>query len=471
MKKTVFVRLISAMLLAAYLLAVLLLMLKNIPEGAVNVQIRSLRAIGFIKDGAYTEYINEYVDYLVFSIPVGFLFPFALGRKSLNGTLIFSVFTLTLMEVVKYHYTGGVIAIDDELWALAGTLIGFGFYSPVCKATGFSGKKTGHEGSSIPRWLGPAILFALMIYCMKTMSDEDLSLSDLISADAGEASENAVNEDDTEKETVSQASQITNNTASMNEPVNEPVYDRLYKELSIYGSSVIFTDDEIAAQDVFDEYTRLIDAHPELFWLTGGAEAETVTRDDDQTLTFKPEFADHPYPLETMASALDSAVKSYVVECPGGSDYDKALWVHDRLIRNTKYDADVLFYARSGTDPHFDYAYTAYGALVRHKAVCAGYARAFQLIMNRFGIECGYISGKAVNSKGETEDHAWNYIKVDDQYYFVDVTWDDPVSEDYTDTAHLSHDYFFLSTEDMGRDHFPDEDQFIPYCPETRSPY
>ena len=58
--------------------------------------------------------------------------------------------------------------------------------------------------------------------------------------------------------------------------------------------------------------------------------------------------------------------------------------------------------------------------------MCAGYAKAYQLILNRMGIECGYITGNAVNDM-VSGPHAWNYVRLDGNYYQVDVTWDDPL--------------------------------------------
>ena len=103
MNRYLLIRIISSLLLTAYILAVLCLLFKNIPDAVSAAQFKDLRAPGFLKDGMYIEYINEYVDYLVLFIPVGLLFPFARGKKSLNGTLIFSVMSVAILEVFKYY--------------------------------------------------------------------------------------------------------------------------------------------------------------------------------------------------------------------------------------------------------------------------------------------------------------------------------------------------------------------------------
>ena len=82
---------------------------------------------------------------------------------------------------------------------------------------------------------------------------------------------------------------------------------------------------------------------------------------------------------------------------------------------------------------------SAYSALVEGKSVCAGYARAYQYLMQRLGIPCYYCTGFA------GEDHAWNIVGLDDGYYNVDVTWDDTPGGEY--------DYFNKTDEDYADTH------------------
>ena len=61
-------------------------------------------------------------------------------------------------------------------------------------------------------------------------------------------------------------------------------------------------------------------------------------------------------------------------------------------------------------------AYTAYGCLVKHKAVCSGYTDAFAAIMTELGIK---------NDYGHSPNHVWNKVKIGKKWYHVDVTWND----------------------------------------------
>ncbi len=107
--------------------------------------------------------------------------------------------------------------------------------------------------------------------------------------------------------------------------------------------------------------------------------------------------------IQTVLSGIDLAL----------SDVEKVKAVHDYLVSTVAYDMDTL-----KNSPQTRTIYTAYGALVERKAVCQGYALAFQLFMQRLGIESVFVSSALMN-------HAWNMVKLDGNWYHVDCTWDD----------------------------------------------
>lgn len=91
------------------------------------------------------------------------------------------------------------------------------------------------------------------------------------------------------------------------------------------------------------------------------------------------------------------------------SAYQKELYVHNYIVKNCKYS-----YQKDNQK-----IYTSYGCLVENKAVCEGYAKATQLLLNTLGIGCDTITGY----KGK-EAHMWNIVKIKDRWYHLDVTWD-----------------------------------------------
>lgn len=119
--------------------------------------------------------------------------------------------------------------------------------------------------------------------------------------------------------------------------------------------------------------------------------------------------------------------------------YMKVFIIHNYIINNCRYASDY----ETNNDPSY---YTAYGALVNGNAVCDGYATSAKILFDLCGIENIKISG---TSKGS--GHAWNLIKLDNDYYHIDTTWDDPVS--YNGIDYLKYNYYNLTDSEISTDH------------------
>lgn len=135
---------------------------------------------------------------------------------------------------------------------------------------------------------------------------------------------------------------------------------------------------------------------------------------------------------------------------PGMSEYAQVKAFHDWLVNNNTYDMSFK-----------ESSYTAAGALMTGYAVCDGYSKAFDLLCYLSGIDCVRIVGRATNSAGTAGAHAWNKVKIDGQWYNVDITWDDPVSS----KPILRYDYFLISDSALGRNHYWTAYSFWPTAP------
>ena len=158
---------------------------------------------------------------------------------------------------------------------------------------------------------------------------------------------------------------------------------------------------------------------------------------------------------------LDEVIRS------GMTDVEKELAINDYLVYNIEYDPYAL-QDKPGLiyEPDCD---NPYGALVKGYGICLGYATSFQLLMDMVGIRCITVRGY---SKEHQEDHAWNEVELDGQWYCVDVTWNDPLFIDWTPTDSERLFYarsFFNVTSDYMRstDHQWD-DSDVPEATGTR---
>ena len=108
--------------------------------------------------------------------------------------------------------------------------------------------------------------------------------------------------------------------------------------------------------------------------------------------------------------------------------------VLDSLSLERESDAQTVRAINDYLCEHIDYVDTdnrqnIYGALVARRCVCEGYAHAFKLLCDRFGVTCATLIGTGITEEGE-EGHMWNAVLIDGAWYAVDVTWNDSTESD-----------------------------------------
>lgn len=149
--------------------------------------------------------------------------------------------------------------------------------------------------------------------------------------------------------------------------------------------------------------------------------------------------------VNTAISKVENIRNNIVNTLTDTSDYNKILKVHDALVNSLEYDSTF-----NKTNTH-----NIYGALVQKSVVCEGYAKTFKYILDSLDIENILVSGTATNSSNETESHMWNYVKLNGNWYGVDVTWDDPIIIGATSKNNLRHDYFLKGNRTFIKSHVP----------------
>lgn len=110
-------------------------------------------------------------------------------------------------------------------------------------------------------------------------------------------------------------------------------------------------------------------------------------------------------------------ISDQLINTTSNNTYTKLQQMHDWIVDNVEYEQTL-----SGTNIR-----NIYGAFGEKQVVCEGYAKAYKYLLDKIGIENIIVVGYGTNSKGNTEDHAWNYVKLTGKWYAVDVTWDDPI--------------------------------------------
>ena len=226
-------------------------------------------------------------------------------------------------------------------------------------------------------------------------------------------------------------------------------YDRLtYNEKKVYmelfracREMESITEFDSVLEDTFlkAEYAFFAD-HPEVtwFWSYGGTLAGTV-----DTVYF--DITDDDKKERTQAS-LEAAQKILDEMDEDLSDYDKMLYFYDKIIDDTDY-------VENENDQNMT------SVFIENESVCAGYSRAFQYLCKEAGIECAYIEGMAYGFQDDDEEaHAWNLVRLGDDYYWVDVTWGDPL----TDTEYnKTYAYFCSDDHEFFKTHKPEANVWL----------
>ena len=146
------------------------------------------------------------------------------------------------------------------------------------------------------------------------------------------------------------------------------------------------------------------------------------------------------------ATAQIEQMKNQIIQNRTGNTYEDVKMVHDYLVDNISYDSSLSK----------QNIYNIYGALVNRECVCEGYARAFKYLLDELNIPCVMVIGTGTNSQGETENHAWNYVQLNGNWYAVDTTWDDPVViGGGTASEESRYKYFLVGREVIDQDHSP----------------
>ncbi len=126
---------------------------------------------------------------------------------------------------------------------------------------------------------------------------------------------------------------------------------------------------------------------------------------------------------------VDEIMKKYIKDNENLKEKIKV--IHDYIINNTTYDKD-----RSDKKIVKYKSDNAYGVLIENYGLCGGYTDAMMLFLEKLNTP---------NYKIATENHIWNYVNIDNEWLHLDLTWDDPITED---NKSILDDSYFLITDD-----------------------
>ena len=237
------------------------------------------------------------------------------------------------------------------------------------------------------------------------------------------------------------------------------VYLQMYKGFRAHQKSVMITADHsvISPDDLLYIFTCLYNDTPSFYFLEVNSTHQAAVT--SVGYVFSTDFQYTEAEIERYDKALVRGLQvfrdRYIRE--DMTAFEKETVIHDYLVGTVIYDEESLKTKEEMT--RHGEIFNVLGPLLRKKAVCWGIACAFKLICDYCGVKCFVAIGKAVHSGTENSSHAWNIVRLDNENYHVDVTWDIRRKGDIS----FSRDYLNLNDSLIRLDHTWD-DRIYPPC-------
>lgn len=211
-------------------------------------------------------------------------------------------------------------------------------------------------------------------------------------------------------------------------------YEKLYTALLNQKEEV--SVEGLALHEMKDLYYYVICDHPEMFWIGGSYTYEVL---ENEIIHINLQYRTTVEERDELTKKLDTEKEKILSTIEDkSSDVEKVKAVYDFVCENTTYKEN-------------EYEQNIIGVLLNHEAVCAGYARAIQYLLLEMGIDCTYVKGTTIEDPNAGTGHAWNMVKVEDDYFYLDATWGD----EEENITHTCYGYFLMSSEEMLTSYVP----------------
>ncbi len=197
--------------------------------------------------------------------------------------------------------------------------------------------------------------------------------------------------------------------------------------------------------------------HPEIYYTNGYLLTRYLAKEEVVRLGFSPMYTMEEEYAQECQKYVDEYTANFLsgIDRRFASDYEKVKYTYEFVILNTEYDIDS------------EDNQSIISVMLNKKSVCQGYARTVQYLLSKLDVPATVVSGYDQNGEG----HAWNLVKCNNAYYYVDATWGDSSFNLSSNYSEISYDYLNITTAELEKNHVIDNIAEVPLCMFTSDNY
>lgn len=236
------------------------------------------------------------------------------------------------------------------------------------------------------------------------------------------------------------------------------LYTAIHNGISRFEPKIVYIQDlkneeELNAEEISDTLDFYMKDNPNVFFVSSKYTLEQSKVMHYQIITLNVSYQWNPEEINKNIIVLEDKINAVIAEkiSSNMTDYQKELALHDYLLENTDY-----YYCEDIADIPYE-KHTAYSALINKSCVCDGFSKAYSLLLDKVGIDNIVVSGVVDNTT-----HSWNLVKLEDEWYNVDVTSDNQTMDENTKVK--THIFFNVTDEQIKDMYKKDDVELLPEC-------
>ena len=223
-----------------------------------------------------------------------------------------------------------------------------------------------------------------------------------------------------------------------------------------------YVDEEKTMSDIKIAMQNLFLDHPEVFYVKTNYTVSTIDLIKGKRIEVLLEYTiQDKEQLNKQIADINSVLEPLVNEVKDKDIFEKELYLHDKIATMCKY------YKYEDINKIPEECHNIYGCVVSKSAVCDGLSKALQVALDKAGIESIIVSGSL-----QSELHAWNLVKLDEDWYHVDITSDKSLDKDFkNDASVVTHSYFNITDDKIQKTNTIDNKESLPKATNTKYNY